>query len=154
MNSGRSTPIDDIDRRIIAVLSVDGRISIRELADKIGLSSSATSDRLHRLETTGVISGYRVVISPEAVQRPFEAVIGVTAITGAPREALEVWLAKQPCVSEVIHLSGPHDYLVRAHCKAAGELDDFLMTMKSKHNVGETETRIVLRSILRDRPTL
>lgn len=145
--AGHLTDIDPIDRRIIGEVVKDGRVAVRTLADRISLSSSATSERLRRLEERGVIVGYRAVLSAQAVGRPVDSVIGVRATPNAEREPLEAWFVAQPSVVEVVHLTGPHDYLVRARCRDMGELDSLLMRMKAEAGVAETETRIVLRTL-------
>jgi Lrp/AsnC family leucine-responsive transcriptional regulator len=145
--AGQFTGLDPIDRRIVDELVKEGRLSVRTLAERIALSSSATSERVRRLEEGGVIRGYRAVLSAEAVGRPVDSVIGVRATPNADRAPLEAWFVSQPSVVEVAHLTGPHDYLVRARCRDMGELDSLLMRMKSEAGVAETETRIVLRTL-------
>jgi len=139
--------LDAIDRRILRELVEDGRISIRELAERVALSTSATSERVRRLERRGVVTGYRAVLSPAATGRPLDAVIGVRAHPGADRQALERWFGRQPCIVEAVHLTGPHDYLLRARCRDTAELDAVLMAMKADAGVAETETRVVLRQV-------
>jgi Lrp/AsnC family transcriptional regulator, leucine-responsive regulatory protein len=139
--------IDDIDRRIIRELSADGRLSVRELAERVSLSTSATSERMRRLERRRLITGYRAVLSPLATGRPLDAVIGVRAQPGADRSALEAWFGSQACIVEAVHLTGPDDYLLRVRCRDAAELDVVLMAMKSDAGVAETQTRIVLRAV-------
>ena len=145
--AGHLTDLDSIDRRIVGELVKDGRVAVRTLADRIALSSSATSERVRRLEERRVIVGYRAVLSPAAVGRPIDSVIGVRATPNADRDPLESWFAGQPSIVEVVHLTGPHDYLVRARCRDMGELDSLLMRMKAEAGVAETETRIVLRTL-------
>jgi Lrp/AsnC family leucine-responsive transcriptional regulator len=145
--AGQFTDLDPIDRRIVGELVKDGRIAVRTLADRIALSSSATSERVRRLEERRVIIGYRAVLSAQAIGRPVDSVIGVRATPNADREPLEAWFASQQSVVEVVHLTGPHDYLVRARCRDMGELDSLLMNMKAEAGVAETETRIVLRTL-------
>ena len=57
-------PLDGYDRSILNVLAEDGRISITELAKRIGLSKSPTQARLRRLEKSGIIIGYRAMLDP------------------------------------------------------------------------------------------
>ena len=142
--------IDDIDRRILRELAADGRLSVRELAERVSLSTSATSERVRRLERRRLITGYRAVLSPLATGRPLDAVIGVRAQPAADRSALEAWFGDQPCIVEAVHLTGPDDYLLRVRCRDAAELDAVLMAMKSDAGVAETETRIVLRAVAVD----
>ena len=59
--------VDDIDRRILAELQVDGRLTVTELADRVRLTAAPCHRRLRELERTGVITGYRAVLDPAAV---------------------------------------------------------------------------------------
>lgn len=142
-----SPAFDALDRRILHELGTDGRVSVRELAERISLSTSATSERVRRLERRGVILGYRAEVSPAATGRPLDAVIGVRAHPGADRAELEDWFATQPCIVEAVHLTGADDDLLRARCRDAAELDALLMAMKADAGVAGTETRVVLRSL-------
>lgn len=56
--------LDRLDRRILEVLTSDGRISVTDLAKQIGLSKSPTQARLRRLEAEGVIAGYQALVDP------------------------------------------------------------------------------------------
>src|SRR5687768_7890336 len=60
----KMTEIDRTDRRILAVLQTDGRVSTVDLAERIGLSPTSTSERVRRLQRDGVVSGFRAVLDP------------------------------------------------------------------------------------------
>ena len=139
--------IDDIDRTILGRLRSDGRVSVTRLAEVVGLSTSATSERLRRLESSGAILGYRAEIAPSVLARPVDAVIGVRAQPGFDRASIEEWIGRQPSIVEAVHLTGPHDYMLRLRCTGTGELDDVLMEMKRSGGIAETETKIVLRTL-------
>ena len=82
-NSGkllRMTSPDEIDRRIVDTLRVDGRISVNDLAERIGLSPSPTLRRLRRLEDDDVILGYRATIDPAAIARGFSVWVTVRLV--------------------------------------------------------------------------
>jgi len=147
MSADENPALDAIDRKILGLVRTDGRISITRLADRIGLSTSATSERLRRLESEGVILGYRADISPDALARPVDAVIGVRAQSGIDRADIEAWIGRQPSVVEALHLTGPHDYVLRLRCTSTAELDDVLMDMKKTGGIADTETKIVLRRL-------
>ena len=59
--------IDDVDRRLVAELQGDARLTIAELGRRVGLSAPAVADRLRRLERDGVITGYRADVDPRAL---------------------------------------------------------------------------------------
>jgi len=70
-------PLDPFDRRILAVLSVEGRLPVTELARRVGLSKSPVQARLKRLEETGVIRGYRALVDQVRLGRDHVAFVEV-----------------------------------------------------------------------------
>jgi DNA-binding Lrp family transcriptional regulator len=70
--------VDAIDRRILAELQVEGRLTVTELAERVRLTPAPCHRRLRELERTGVITGYRAVVEPAAVGLGFEALVSVT----------------------------------------------------------------------------
>lgn len=147
MESSDRPVVDDTDRRIIGRLESNGRISIRALADEVSLSTSATSERVKRLEQSGAIVGYRAVVDPRISGRTLEATVGVVARGDTDRRVLEQWFTEQEAIVEAVHLTGADDYLLRLECRDTDELDRLVMSMKSDAHVAETDTRIILRSI-------
>ena len=116
--------IDDFDRRIVRELAREGRLSVVELGERIGLSASAVTRRLQRLEGEGVIVGYRAVIDPEAVG------LGITAFVEISLErqndetlkTFEAAAKKCPNILSLYLMSGSSDYLLRI---VARDLSDF-----------------------------
>lgn len=140
--------MDDIDRRIIAELQTDGRMSATELSDRIALSLSATSERLRRLQATGVISGFTVLVDPNAAGRPIQALVDVRLPTaGRYAGGVEGLLADIPAVVDAVHLTGPFDTQLRVAATDVGELDQLLERLKDDFGVQETNTRLILRTI-------
>src|SRR6218665_227382 len=74
----RIFPMDAIDRKILAELQRDGRLTITELAERVQLSVSPCDRRLRDLERIGVITGYHATLSPEALGLGFETLVFVT----------------------------------------------------------------------------
>src|SRR5215813_12166207 len=70
--------VDAVDRKILAELQLNGRLTLTELADRVRLSLSPCQRRLRRLERDGTIRGYRAVIDPAAVGLGFEVLLHVT----------------------------------------------------------------------------
>ncbi len=136
--------IDDIDRKILGLLSRDGRITWLRLADEVGLSPSAATDRVRRLERAGVLAGYRAVTPPEQLGRPLEARIAAALRPDADRRRFITALVDEPTVTDAAHLTGPHDYELTVHCTDVDELDALLIRLKEQHHVERTDTRIVL----------
>ena len=110
--------IDDIDDRILHILSRDGRISNQALADKAGLSPSACLRRVAALERDGVITGYRATLDPAHMGRGFVAYVGVglSVHTKASQEAFERAIAHAPEVRECHNITGAIEYMLRVEC--------------------------------------
>ena len=112
-------PMDDVDRRIIAELQADGRLTLTELAARVRLSVSPCHRRLRELERSGTIRGYRALVDPAAVGQSFAAVVFVTMRQG-DRETVarfEKAVADIPSVVQAQRLFGEPDYLLRVACE-------------------------------------
>jgi DNA-binding Lrp family transcriptional regulator len=107
--------MDAIDRRIIAELQRDGRLSNVELADRVSLTPAPCLRRVKRLESEGVILGYTARINPNALGRGFEVLLNVdlTRKDRATFEAFEAAVAALDEVIEIRRMFGLPDYLIR-----------------------------------------
>jgi Lrp/AsnC family leucine-responsive transcriptional regulator len=139
--------MDDIDRKIIAILQRDGRISATDLSDQVSLSLSATSERLRRLRSSGVIAGFTVLVDPDIVGRPIQAVVDVRLPPDSDASGVETELARRPSVVDAVHLTGPFDMQLRIAASGVSELDELLAFLKDELGVHETNTRLILRTI-------
>ncbi len=84
--------MDQIDRRILALLQRDGRLAYHELGDAVGLSGPAAFQRVKKLESAGVITGYFASLSPQAVGRPLLAFLRVLpAADTVPNRLVRQW---------------------------------------------------------------
>ena len=140
--------IDQVSWKILNAVQRDGRISLKALAGKAGLSLPATSERLKRLEEAGVIDGYRAVVHPERVGYGVTAVIGMTALKPQKTRLVE-YLTKMPEVIECLHVTGQDSYLLRVVTRDLRHLEDFVGSI---NHFGETRTSIVLSQPIRLRP--
>ncbi len=106
---------DAIDRKILQVLVQDGRISNLALAEKVGLSPSACLRRVSTLERSGVIKGYRAILSAEAQGIGFVAyvTVGLNLHTKSAQQAFERAMIQAPEVREVHNITGAVEYLLR-----------------------------------------
>jgi DNA-binding Lrp family transcriptional regulator len=107
--------MDALDRTILALLQEDGRLTITELAERVGLSISPCHRRVRELERSGAIRGYRAVVDAEAVGLGFEAIVFIT-MRQEDHDTLvsfEAGLAAIPHVVQAERLFGDPDYLLR-----------------------------------------
>ena len=143
-----STVIDSIDRRIVEELRRDGRISWRELADRVHLAPSSAADRVRRLEERGIIRGYAAQVDPAAFGRSVRAVIDIELPPGLDPADFEVLLAGRDEVALAVYVTGPADYTVIVDCAGAAGLDAFIRWLKAEAGAARTESKFVLRSVV------
>ncbi|MFD9409183.1 Lrp/AsnC family transcriptional regulator [Streptomyces sp. NPDC059989] len=139
--------MDRLDREILGILQEDARISYRDLGVRVGLSANATADRVRRMRRDGVIRGFTTVIDPAADTRGGLVVfIDLTLRQDTTNEEFERQVALLPGITEVVHVTGRHDYLVRARAADPAALDALLRRLKKEAGVAQSNTRIALRA--------
>jgi Lrp/AsnC family leucine-responsive transcriptional regulator len=119
---------DEIDRRILAVLQEDGRISLTDLSERVALSPSACLRRIHRLERSNVITRYVAVLDQSKVGLPVSVFVSIK-LESQRVEALERFkkvIAKWPEVLECYLMTGPRDYLLRIVVRDLESYERFL----------------------------
>ena len=147
--------MDTIDRKIIAELQAEGRLTVTELAQRVGLSVAPCHRRLRELERSGAIRGYRAVVDPAAIGLGFEVLVQVTMDRedAATVADFERGLAEIPEVRHAERLFGDPDYLLRvatADIAAYQTLrDERLATLPG---VGRLTSTIVMKRIVEERP--
>ena len=103
--------LDSTDRRMLALLQEDGRITNHDLSQKVGLSPTPCLRRLKRLEESGVIKGYSAIVDPKAYGLPFSVRLSQQTQEHIAEfeKAVETW----PEVAECYLMTGSQDYLLR-----------------------------------------
>ena len=133
-------------REILDVLQRDGRRPYAELGADIGMSGPSAHERVKKLETRGVITGYTAVLDPEAVGL---GVLGFSWITQAPGTAsidLTDDFAAIPEIEECHHISGEADYLVKIRARDTRDFERVLRLVQATRHVFTTQTDIVRRA--------
>jgi DNA-binding Lrp family transcriptional regulator len=152
---GKILCIDAIDQKILALLQQDGRLTVTDLAARVGLSVSPCHRRLRELERSKTIRGYRAVVDPAAVGLGFEALLFVT-MHQEDRQTLIDFEAAVAAVPNVLHaqrLFGDPDYLLRivtVDLAAYQRLyDDTLANLPGVQRLNST---LVMKTIVHERP--
>jgi len=147
--------MDATDRKILSELQLDARLTVTELAGRVRLSLSPAHRRLRDLERSGVISGYRARLNPEAVGLAFEALVFVVMRDGG-REKLDAFESAVTALPNVIHahrLFGDPDYLLRV---VAVDLDAFRQLyderLSALPGVLKLTSTLVMKRVVEDRP--
>ncbi len=143
--------MEDLDRRIVALLAADGRMSFTDLGKETGLSTSAAHQRVRRLEQKGIIRGFGAVVDHESIGLPLTAFISIKPIDpSAPDDAPDrlVGIAEiEACHS----VAGDESYILKVRVGTPGDLEALLAEIRSKANVS-TRTTIVLSTPYEARP--
>ena len=146
--------MDRIDRKILAELHRDGRLSLTELAERVGLSLSPCHRRVRALEESGVILGYRAVLAPSELGLNFSALVFVT-LREVTRQAVadfEAALPEIPQIVEAQRLFGDPDYLLHVIAKdlpAYQQLYD--EQLSALPNVQRLVSTLVMKRVIHDR---
>ena len=145
--SGRGKlELDEVDRKLISALQEDGRLSMRALADRVGVALGTVSNRLGKLEENGVITGYTANLNPDKIGWEMTVVVGLQIVKGELLEVQEL-IASDPRVFAVYDVTGEMDSLVFARVTDRDDLDDFTKTVLSTEGVSRSTTHVVLNTV-------
>ncbi|MBN9072373.1 MAG: Lrp/AsnC family transcriptional regulator [Rhizobiales bacterium] len=144
--------IDDIDRKIIAALQADGKITVNDLAGKVGLSASPCARRVRLLEQAGVIKGYAAIIDQKKVGLPISAFASIK-LERQREDALERFskaVARWPEVVDCYLMTGQRDYLLRVVVHDLEAYERFLNDKLTRlDGVASIETSFALKQVKR-----
>ncbi len=139
-------PLDRIDREILAALQEDGRLSNKELAARVGLAPSTSSERVKRLTTDGVLAGFHARVEPRSLGIGLQAMIMVR-LHQHSRELLDGFHDHLLRLREVIglyHVAGAHDYLVHVAVRDSDHLRDLALgAFTTRSEVAHIETNLI-----------
>ncbi|MEM1570591.1 MAG: Lrp/AsnC family transcriptional regulator [Pyrobaculum sp.] len=154
--------MDEIDRKLIMALQEDGKKTLQELSELVGRPKTTIATRIKKLETDGIIIGYKAVVNPFALGYKLLSFVLVSVRRGAtPREAkpLQLEVAEKvltecrgegglPYVEEAYVVTGPYDLLFKVWSRDVKQLSNFLVAyLASDPNIQRTETMIVLEIV-------
>ncbi|MCC0632824.1 MULTISPECIES: Lrp/AsnC family transcriptional regulator [unclassified Clostridioides] len=132
--------MDVTDYRIIEILQDDGRISMKDLGKIVGLTSPAVSERVKRLEESGVIEGYKAIVNPDSLGRVIKAFIHISLPSNGYTEFIES-AGNDPRIVECHHITGDDCLLLKVIVKDMYELENVIDTIKK---IGSTKTSVIL----------
>ncbi|MEO3431950.1 Lrp/AsnC family transcriptional regulator [Inquilinus sp. CAU 1745] len=140
--------LDDTDRRILEVLLKDSRISLKDLAGQIGLSSPSISERVRRLEERGVIRAFTVEIDPKALGYQLQAIVRIRPLPGKLHIVRKL-IEEIPEFCECDKVTGDDCYVARLHLRSIDQLDPVLDRIADH---AETNTSIIKSRPIERRP--
>ena len=138
--------IDETDRKIIQVLQEDGRASLRKISEIVGVALGTVSNRVNRLEDTGIITGYSVRLDPEKIGWKLNVVIGLRIQKGRLIEIQEK-ISGDHRVSGVYDVTGDYDSMIIARARDRDDLDDLIKNVMSIDGIERLLTQLVLNTV-------
>jgi len=145
---------DEKDIGILDLLKKNAKLTSLQISKKTGIPATTVHNRIKRMETNGIITGYSIVTDSKKLGMKIKAYIMVCVeyMTPAGRKISQTELAeeikKNPLVDEVSIITGMTDILVKVHSKDVDELNDFIINkLRSIDGVAKTDTMIVLSEV-------
>lgn len=140
--------LDDINRRLLAELQVNGRLTVAELGRRVNLSPAAVGERLARLERDGTITGYTAQVDPGALGYTVCALVRISPVVRQLHKIPE--LARGiPEVTECYRVTGEDCFVMTVHLRAMSDLEAILDRFAP---FGRTTTSIVHSAPIPPRP--
>jgi DNA-binding Lrp family transcriptional regulator len=137
--------MDSLDQQLIALLRTDARATVATLAHKLGVSRGTVTNRITRLEDTGVIVGYTVRLRPDTTPNEIAAWMSI-AVEGNQTRAVISMLLGEPGVASLHDTNGRWDLLAELRASNLGELAQVLERVRLIKGIGATETSIHLQT--------
>ena len=152
-NDGPAPLEDDIDLGIVRVVSHDARATLADLSAAVGLSVSAVQTRLRRLESRGVITGYRALVDAEAAGKPLAAFVEITPLDPAQPDNAPELLEHLTEIEACHSIAGDASYMLFVRVTSPRHLESLIRDIRAAASVN-TRTTVVLQTFYENRPLL
>ena len=136
--------MDDTDRALIEALRSNARASWAELGRAVGMSGPSVTDRVQRLEQTGVITGYHADVAPSAIGLSVAALVGVHLSDTSDQDAVTVALGKLEEVEDCWFVAGDESFVLKVRVADVPSLERTLSRLRKIRGVARTRTTVVL----------
>ena len=131
--------MDKIDKKLLRLLQENARYSLKQLSEKVYLSSPAVAARIEKLEEEGIITGYHAEVSPDKMGYHITAFINLE-MTPKQKASFIPYIETVPNVVECNVVSGSYSMLIKVNFPSTSDLDVFIGQLQK---YGHTETQIV-----------
>ena len=135
--------MDELDRKILALLSANARTTIKEIAIQVSLTSPAVAERIRKMERGGIIAGYTVRLTPEQSRNTVNAIISIY-VAPDQREEFHQLLLGEETVEQCYQVTGQHSHMIKANCQDIPTLERLINRLQK---MGQTNTQIVLSTV-------
>src|SRR5690606_22352769 len=141
---------DSVDLAIVTEISRDARATLAEISKAVGLSVSAVQARLRKLETSGVITGYRALLDPEKVGTPLSAFIEITPLDPGQPDIAPEQLQHLTEIEACHSIAGDAAYILFVRVASPRALEALIREIRSAASVN-TRTTVVLQTFFENR---
>ena len=135
--------MDAVDKKILLLLSRNARATVKEIAQEVALTSPAVSERIRRMEKSGVIEGYTVRVNQSMMQGSIHALVSIS-VAPKDRAAFFEFLEEQRHVQRCFQVTGTHSHMVEVRCAGIEALERLINRLQK---MGQTNTQIILSTI-------
>jgi Lrp/AsnC family transcriptional regulator, leucine-responsive regulatory protein len=136
--------VDSVDRRLIAALRTNARITFAELARTVGLSAPAVHERVAKLEAAGVITGYNAVVDSAALGLGVSALVGILQGDLGESDLIYAALQDMPEIEDCWFVAGEETYVVKVRVPDMPSLEQTIGALNRIRGVARTRTTVVL----------
>ena len=148
----KNVAISENDARVLRILQQDGRRSYADLGTELGMAGPSAHERVKKLESRGVIRGYRADLDPAVIGYPVLAFTWVTQAPGSAGVDLTPSLAAIPEIEECHAIAGEADYLLKVRARDMEHLGHVVHAIQAIEHVFTTETDVAFRTVFDHRP--
>lgn len=139
--------MDFTDYKIIDILLKEGRISMKDLAQRVALSPPAVAERMKRLEDSDIITGYKAIVNYQKLGQNINALINLDMKVQRTKRFME-FISTESAIVECHHVTGPYCKILKARVDNMASLEKLIEKIQM---FGNTETFIILSSVIKDK---
>ncbi len=140
---------DDIDIQILTRLKDNARIKASQISEEVGLSVSSVTERIRKLEKSGIIQGYTVVLNQKKIGNDVIVWMEVSLEHQKYYDSFSQMIDQTPCIVSCYYISGDFDFMLKI-LASAEQLEEIHRMIKSFPGVSGTKTNVVLKSLKSD----
>jgi DNA-binding Lrp family transcriptional regulator len=140
--------LDDVDRRIVALLREDARRSYDDIGRRVSLSAPAVKRRVDRLRASGAILRFSAIVDHAALGAETEALVELFYAPGTLLDAVADSLRKHPEVVEAWSVTGDADAIARVRTHGNADLERLIMDLQRDGLVERTRSQVVMSSLV------
>jgi Lrp/AsnC family leucine-responsive transcriptional regulator len=144
--------VDGVDRRLIGALRANARATYAELARLVGLSAPAVHERVGKLESAGVITGYHAAVEPAALGLGVSALVGIQQGDRGDSEQIFAALRAMPEIEDCWFVAGEETFVIKVRVADMASLEQVIGALSRIRGVARTRTTVVLSTRFEGRP--